>query len=119
MKLRKSIWFILFLSVISTSLNIGKAYGFSLSSSTKTSGFNIKKSNKEDNNSPFSFFFEEEDINESEDDSILEMTLFYVTNQSELFTSNPKKIQNLLPENFSHFRVSTQPIFIIFRNLRL
>lgn len=46
MKLRKSIWFILFLSVIGTSLNIGKAYGFSLSSASTSKDVIIKKARK-------------------------------------------------------------------------
>jgi hypothetical protein len=105
--------------VIGNSLNLGKAYGFSVSSEGISKDAIIKKSSKENTNNNFSFFFEEEDINESEDDSILELPLLSVNNSSKLFTHNLDKVQKNSLGNFLYFQVYPQPLFIVFRNLRL
>lgn len=119
MKLRKSIWFIILLSVISMSLSMENAYGFSFDSPVVNKGQVLKKSTKEESNSPFSFFFEEENVNESEDDSLLDIPSFWVNNQTDLFKSIQKKVQFSIPRKFRYFQNYSQPLFIVFRNLRL
>jgi len=105
--------------VIGMSLNIEKAYGFSFGSRETSTGFILKKSTKDDSRGSFSFFFEEEDLNESEDDSSVDLPLLWANNSLFTFKLNLNKVLFSIPEKFLYFQQYSHPLFIVFRNLRL
>ncbi|MEY2792211.1 MAG: hypothetical protein RJA76_203 [Bacteroidota bacterium] len=96
-----------------------KSYGFSLQKTKEIKGLEFKKSSNEDSKELFSFFFEEEDISETEDDSILETSIDWGYTSLFDFKFYIKKVQFSIYENFLYFQSYSQPLFIIFRNLRL
>ena len=119
MKLRKSIWFVLLFSILSLSLSIENAYGFSIYSNTHSKEYTLKKNRSDNQEKPISVFFEEENVSENEDESTLEQSISWVNNQSFLFLYKLTKVQFSIPEEHVNFSRYSHPLFIIFRNLRL
>jgi len=119
MKLRKSIWFALLLSMIGLTLSIEKAYGFSIHSTSQSKGFIFKKNTSDNQEKPISVFFEEENISENEDESTLDNPILWESNQFFLSLFHVTKVQLFEIKSNHYFSRYTHPLFIVFRNLRL
>lgn len=119
MKLRKSIWFALLLSILSFSLSLGNVYGYSIHSNNLSKGFILKKNGSDNQEKPISVFFEEENINENEDELTINNSLFIEHKQSFIFLFHITKVQLFITNNYQYFSRYSNPLFIVFRNLRL
>ena len=98
---------------------IEKIYGFSFENSAQKAGHIVKKTTKEDKKSGYSFFVEEEDIDENEDEIGQDFNLFYEFQSNFSFQKFIKKVQFSLQKKIAYFSFYHTPLFIVFRNIRL
>lgn len=119
MKNRKSIGLTLFIAVLFSMLSWGNSYGFSSFSNSHHKQNIIQKSAENSNNGLWGFFFEEDSLDETEDESLAEVQSFYPNEFNKFFAFNIEKVQLFYIKNFLYFSQPVSSYFILFRNLRL
>ena len=98
---------------------IEKTYGFSVENKSQLTSKFFNKTKKEDKKGGFSYFVEEEDLGENEDEIGLDFHFFYHPNHTFIFLNNIKKVQFSIRKNSTYFSFYHIPLFIFFRNIRL